>query len=139
LKKLIWDLNSTNQSYFCLWWPRFKVKVHRLLSYHKTEKYLLLKSMLITWSKYQHSQKMRPPFNYKYNKFQISVTIRICKAEIWKKVFESQIFHFRNSITCYTADLRCRKNIFGSLSSRLIVNMVKIQKIAKLKKGINPL
>jgi hypothetical protein len=30
-----------------------------------------------TWSQFQHSQKMRPPLNYKTTKFQISVTTRI--------------------------------------------------------------
>jgi hypothetical protein len=27
-----------------------------------------------TWSKFEHSQKMRPPLNYKTTKFQFSVT-----------------------------------------------------------------
>jgi hypothetical protein len=35
-----------------------------------------------TWSKFQHSQKMRPPLNYKTTKFQISVTTRIRIAEL---------------------------------------------------------
>jgi hypothetical protein len=35
-----------------------------------------------TWSKFQHSQKMRPPLNCKAPKFQISVTTRIRIAEL---------------------------------------------------------
>jgi hypothetical protein len=42
-----------------------------------------------TWSKFQHSQKMRPPLIYKTTKFQFSVTTCIWKAELWKKLFES--------------------------------------------------
>jgi hypothetical protein len=34
-----------------------------------------------TWSKFQHSQKMRPPLNYKPTKFQISIVTRVWIAE----------------------------------------------------------
>jgi hypothetical protein len=35
-----------------------------------------------TWSKFQHSQKMRPPLNYNTTKFQLSVTTCISIAEL---------------------------------------------------------
>jgi hypothetical protein len=64
-------------------------------------------------------------------------------------VFEKQSFEKRSSKAKYcifgTLLLATQliygveKNIFGSLSGRSIVSMVKMQKIAKLKKGIYPL
>ena len=104
-------LNSRNQSYFYLWWPRFKVKGHRLLSSSKIEIYLPLKSMQ-PGQNFNIAKRCAQTLNYKTTKFQISVTTPIRKAELWKMFFESKILHFRNSIllsTQYTADLRGRK------------------------------